>query len=442
MRATMTAPSSGAVSSALIQEGWVPLSVEHIPQTAWNLDVGAWRKNRPIKLPSEQIALFARQLYQLLQAGVPIARAVASLGEEEVGKFHEMTEDISTKTAGGMPLSQAMSNYPGCFDDVFISYIEAGEQTGTIRDTVNRLAHMLEKRVTLNKKIRSVTAYPKFVSIAIALIVTGILMFMVPMYANIYKSFGAQLPLPTRILVSISHVIVPIHFLHTFGLNMFGVRVGPNIPSISLFGHSMPFPPIPFPNPLSPIAWIIVAILAVRYFLDRTKDDPRIGTRVDRIRFRLPLFGQLMAKLSMYRWASTLAGALASGINMQPALDLAAKASGSRWQRAIVGGLKENVRGGRQLSDGLAENRDLFPPNLRSMVSTGEQAGEVDTMLESVATAMDDEIETIISSLAAKIEVALIIVMGAVVGAILIALYLPILHLALVAAHGLSGGSF
>jgi type IV pilus assembly protein PilC len=301
-----------------------------------------------------------------------------------------------------------------------------------------RLAHMLERRVSLNKKIKSVTAYPKFVSITILIIVTGIMMFMVPMYEGIYKSFGAVLPGPTQLLVAVSHVIFPIHLAQGIGIPFTNVHVLSFPKTRIFFNKPIPLPPIPIPNILSPLLWLLVAFLGLRVFLRRTVDNPEIGIRVDRIKYRLPLFGKLLQRTDLYRWSSTLAGGLASGISTQPALDLAARASGSRWQRAIVDDLKDSVRSGKPLSEALLMYRDLFPPNIRRMVATGEQAGELDTMLDNVANAIDDEIEMIITNLGAKIEVALIMVMGAVVGGILVALYLPILNLTLVAAHGLS----
>jgi type IV pilus assembly protein PilC len=437
LKAKMTAPSAQAVTTALQADGWIPISVDQISDATWNMDVLAWHKDRPLKLPPERIAAFARQLYQLLQAGVSIPKAIASLGEEEDSKFMMMCEDVSSRVAGGQSLSKAFAEYPACFDDVFCSYIESGEITGSLKDNLARLAHMLERKVALNKKIKSVTAYPKFVSITILVIVTGIMMFMVPMFAGIYKSFGATLPVPTQILVATSHIIFPIHLAQGIGLPFVGTHFA-TFPRLTIIGKGVPLPPIPIPNLLSPLLWLLAAFIALRIFLKRTVNNPEIGIKVDRIKYRLPLFGKLLQRTDLYRWSSTLAGGLASGISMQPALDLAARASGSRWQRAIAGDLQDSVQAGKPLSEAMLAHRDLFPPNIRRMVATGEQAGELDTMLDNVATAIDDEIEMTISNLGAKIEVALILVMGAVVGGILVALYLPILNLTLVAAHGLA----
>jgi len=437
VKAKMAAPSAYAVSSALQTDGWIPITIDRVADTVWNIDVMAWGKDRPLKLPLERIANFARQFHQLLQAGVSIPKAIASLGEEEEPKFSALCEDISSRVAGGQPLSKAFAEYPACFDEVFCSYVEAGEQTGSLKDNMARLAHMLEKRVSLNKKIKSVTAYPKFVSIAIGVIVTGIMLFMVPMYQNIYKSFNAPLPGATQLLVKISAHILPFNFANSVGIPFTNLHFL-TFPHLGLFGHQLPLPPIPIPNIFSPLFWIVIFIISLKQFLKRTYDNPDIGIRVDKVKYRLPIFGQMLKRMDLYRWSSTLAGALSSGVATQPALDLAARASGSRWHRAIVGDLKDAVRSGQPLSDALLTHRDLFPPNIRRMVATGEQAGELDTMLDNVANAIDDEIEMIIANLGAKIEVALILVMGAVVGGILVALYLPILRLTLVAAHGLS----
>lgn len=439
MKATMTAPSAGAVAAALHAQGWIPVKVEYAPNTGLNFDVARWAKNRPLKLPLERIAQFAAQLRQLLDSGVSIPQALASLGEEEEPRFSAMCVDLSEKSAAGVPLWRALEAYPAIFDEVFVSYIRAGEDTGSLPQTVKRLTDMLDKRVKLAKQIRAVTSYPKFVSIAITLIVTGIMLWMVPMFANLYKQFGAKLPLPTRILVSASHVFVPFHFLKTFGINMLGVHFGVPMPELSILHHSLPIPPIPIPNPESPLVWLVVGFFGARYFLKRTKNNRNISIKVDKLKYRMPLFGDLIYKMDMYRWATTLAGSLDAGVPAIPSLELAARASGSRWQQVIVEDLQEVVRTGRLLSEALNMHRDLFPPAVRSMVATGERAGEVADMLKSVANAMDDDIERIIHGLSAKIEVALIMVMGAVVGAILVALYLPIIQLTLVVAHGTAG---
>lgn len=422
----MVAPKATAVSAVLQQEGFIPLEVKEIPTGGVNMDLSGWLTNRPLKLKIGALASFTRQFHQLLRAGLSVPKAMAAVGEEQDPRLIEMTQTMSDKTASGISLSQAFSEYPSCFDDVYVSYIAAGEETGELVETTNRLSKMLDKRAQLALKIKGVTAYPKMVSMAIAAIVVLILLFLVPMYADIYAGFGAPLPTPTRILVAISNSLWPFAFWSPLGDMGF---------PFSLIG-------LPYPKPTSPTLYMIAAYIAFRYWLKRTKDDLDIGERLDRIKFKLPVFGKLNAYTSMFRWVSTLAGALHSGMQMSPALDLAARASGSRWQMKVCEELKDGVRSGKPLSEVMSRHKDLYSPNIRAMIKTGEDAGELSTMLDSVAQSIDDEIDAVVAGLGAKIEVALLLVMGIVVGGLLVVLYLPILNLAATAGEGLSEGSF
>jgi type IV pilus assembly protein PilC len=416
----IVAPTAGAVISLLQSEGHIPLNVDEVATTGWNFDIGAMFTNRPLKLSAPELAGFARQLHQLLKAGLSVPRALQAVGEDQNPKLAAVCQQMADKTAAGAPLAEVFAEHPSVFDDIFVSYIAAGEQTGELAAATKRLARMLEKRSALNLKIKSVTAYPKMVSIAICLMVVGILLFLVPRYAAMYAQFGSKLPGPTAALVAVSNSLLPVS-MHHFGM--------------------LPFP-IPLPKLTSPTLYLAAAWFGLKRWLAATSGNLEIGTRLDRIRFKLPIFGKLTGRMVTYRWSSTLAGALSSGLNMGPALDLAGRAAGSRWHLAVSGPLQDAVRSGRPLSEALADHPDLYPPSIRAMVRTGEGSGELAEMLDSVAGAVDDEIDSIVAGLGAKIEVALLMTMGVVVGGLLVVLYLPILNLATTAGSGLSGGSF
>lgn len=417
----MTALSKTAVASALKADGLFPLEINEVKEGGLNTDVGDIFGNRPLKFDHRELADFASQLHQLIKAGVPIAKSLATLGEEREPKRQQMCDDLADKVSNGVPLSEAFAAYPAAFDLIFRSYIKAGEIGGSLVPTTERLAKMLDRRSKLALKIKSVTAYPKLVSGAILAIVIGIMLLLVPMYADIYEGFGAELPAPTKALVAISNQVLPISADFQLGW-----------PVLSNFQF----------HPFSPLLWGAIIFFAFKFWLKKTEDDPEIGIKLDRIRFRLPIFGALAMKNVLYRWSSTLAGGIESGVQLSSALELSAKTSGSRWQMAILPDLQEAVQSGKPLSEGLALHKDLFPPNLRAMVATGETAGDLPNMLESVASSIDSEIDALIAGLSAKIEVALLLVMGVVVGALLAVLYLPILNLATTVGSGLSDGAF
>lgn len=416
---TMVAPNATAVVAALQREGWVPVEVTEHKQSAGNVDITAWITGGGVKFKWAQRAEFARRLNQMLKAGIGVPKALASLAEDAPADVAEMCNTMAEKVMAGTPLSEAMREHSRAFDDVTVSYIEAGEESGTLVQTTERLSVMLAKRAALQSKIKGVSAYPKMVGGSIAVLVIGIIAFLVPMYAKIYEGFNAKLPAPTLALVWVADHFSPI-----------------GIGSAEAFGMSWFYPVV---HPFYIGSFLLYILIGVVVFRRKMKNNLETGHKIDKIVYRLPLMGDLSHKQTLQRWASTLSGALASGVPMVKALDLAAAAAGSRWHRYLAPDLQEAIRTGRSISSELAKHPGLYPPNLRTMMATGEETGELDSMLDSVADALDGDIDSIVAGLSAKIEVALLLVLGGVVGGLLLVLYMPILNLAMTASKGLGG---
>lgn len=419
VKSTMMAPTATAVVAALQREGYVPVNVVEQKKSAGDIDLTAWITGGGVKLKWGARAEFARRLNQMLRAGISVPKALMSLAEDAPKGVSEMCVQMAEKVMSGIPLYEAMAEHPRAFDEVTVSYIEAGEQAGTLVTTTERLADMLGKRAALQSKIKGVTAYPKMVGGAIAVLVVGIIAFLVPMYAKIYASFNAELPAPTRALVWVADHFSPV-----------------SISSFDLGGLTVFLPVL---HPFYIGSFLLYFILGIIIFRKKMKNNLEVGHKIDRIWYRLPIVGALSHKQTLQRWASTLGGSLATGVMMSRALELAAGAAGSRWHRYVAPELQEAVRTGRTISSEVALHPDLYPPNVRTMMSTGEETGELDTMLTSVADALDSDIDSIVAGLSAKIEVALLLVLAAVVGGLLMVLYMPILQLALTASKGLGG---
>ena len=418
-KSTMVGPSHEAVKAALVREGWIPLRVDEISNKAMNRDIFAFITGGGVKFKWAARAEFARRMHQMLRAGISVPRTLVSMSEDAPKDVAAMCLDMADKVMSGQTLSSTMGGHPRAFDETTIAYIQAGEEAGTLVQTTDRLAVMLAKRAELGAKIKAVSAYPKMVGGAILVITVGIILFMVPMFAKIYAGFGAKLPAPTMALIWVSEHFLPVSF------------------SSANLGSMTVFLPIPHPfNIGSIVAAIVVSILV---FKRKTRNNIEIGTKLDRILFRLPLAGALMHKQSLQRWATTLSGALSSGVNMTKALDLAARASGSRWHQSVAPDLAEAIATGRTISSEISKHPRLYPPNVRTMMSTGEETGELDTMLSSVADALDSDIDSIVAGLSAQVEVALLLVLGGVVGGLIVVLYAPILNLAATANKGLGG---
>lgn len=413
----MVATTPAAVVAALTREGWTPLEVQATSSSGLDLDLTSWFTGGGAKLKWKDRAEFARRLYQLLRAGISLPKGLMSLGEDAAPEVAEMYENLAERVLSGENLADAMKDHPRAFDEVTISYVEAGEESGTLVETMGRLSAMLSDRASLQSKIKGVTAYPKLIGGTILMLVIGILLFLVPRFEAIYASFDSELPIATRGLVWASSHFAPFSFqsAEIFGFSAFYIK--PEFFHIGSFA-------------------LYIAI-GVIIFNRKTRDNPEIGEKLDRIKFKLPVFGNLIKLQALQRWATTLAGGLNSGVPITRALELAAAASGSDWHKNIAPALAERVRTGRTISSELVNHSDLYPPGLRTMVDTGEESGEIAEMLDSVATSLTSDIDAEVAGLSAKIEVALLIVLGVVVGGLLIVLYMPILNLATAASEGL-----
>lgn len=476
----MQAPNRQVVTQTLQGDGWVPLSVAEVNNTGLNRDISSMLGvNAQPAVTQAQVANFARQLAQLLAAGVTTSRALQAIGEEQGGRMQGVCVGLAERTSSGIPLWEALGAYDDVFDDVFVAYVRAGEASGSLPQTIARLARAVERKVALSLKIKAVTAYPKIVSFVIGLIVAGVIVFIVPRFSKIYASFNAPLPGPTVALQNMSKYFLPVGAsltlrngaLHTF----LTVPGGPGSSPVALFvrllaviglwtvlqarrnrsgkkttvftvvgrmlllgvGFLFTFDwHVVWPSMLF---WASVAGLwqTGAYYLRKNRREPRVARLIDQLRYRIPVLGPLTRLSILYRWSSTLAGVQAAGVPMAPGLELAATTAGSDWHRAILTDLQNSVRAGKPLSEAVAVYPDLFPASVRSMIATGEQTGDIATMLDSAAEAIDNEIDAITAGLAAKIEVMLLVAMGVVVGGLLVVLYLPILRLATTASDSL-----
>jgi type IV pilus assembly protein PilC len=397
----------------------VPLQVTQLGNSAFSREVKL--RNKKFRMDVSALAAFARQLNMLLTAGLSVPRALNVLAaDSEKGPLREMLTDLADRVTAGAPLSRALEEHPDAIPETFRAYVAAGEQTGDMERATERLAHTLERQRSLRLKIKSVTTYPKLVAISIAVLVVGIIMFLVPRYAEIYDGLGQKLPAPTRALLTLSRSFSPFHI--GFGMGDSG------LPSIQLIapGHSLLTAPV---NWLSPVLWLVLGWYGWKTFRRRTAENLPIAARIERIKWRTPLVGVLSRTQVMYQWSSTMAGALTSGLSTFTALELAGRTSGSAYLRMISAELQASVRAGRSLAQQLGDYPDLFSSQLRAMAATGEEAGEPALMFSNIATSLEDDIDAIVATLGARLEVTLMLVMGVVVGGLMMVLYLPIMGL-------------
>jgi len=345
------------------------------------------RKRHQGRVKPQDLVVFTRQLATMMDAGLPLVQSLTALEEQTDSKtFKPVLRNITEKVEQGQAFSEALAEHPRVFSRLYVSMVEAGETGGLIAEILNRLASYLEATARLKKKVKSAMAYPVIVCCIATSIALFLIIKVIPIFAGIYKDFGAQLPAPTQVLINISNVIRS-YFL----LTVFGVAAG-------VFGF---------------------------FRLKRTKRGAAVW---DRTKLRIPIFGKLIHKIAISRFARTFAALLRSGVPILETLHIVGQSSGNSVVERAVEQTAASIERGDNLALALRQH-SVFPPMLVRMVSAGEQTGKVDVMLEKISDFYDEEIEATLSGLTSLIEPLLIVFLGVVVGSIVVCMFLPIFKL-------------
>jgi type IV pilus assembly protein PilC len=338
---------------------------------------------RPGHVKLKDLAVFCRQFATMVNSGLPILRALAILAEQTDSKaLEKVLTTVRIDVERGSSLSGAMAKHPKAFNDLFISMVKAGETGGVLDTVLLQLADTIENEVELRRKIKSAMTYPVVVVCLVLLILSAMLLFVVPQFNSIYASLGAQLPLPTRILLAASNIT-------------------------------------------RSKAWLVIllAIGGVVAF-NRFKKTPRGRQEVDRLKLKAPVFGALFHKVALARMASTFGMLLRAGVPILQALEIVKDTVNNKVVGGALEDVKLSVREGETIAHPLAKHA-VFPPMVVQMLSVGEETGAVDTMLGKVADFYNSEVEAAVEALTSLIEPLLIAVIGGCVGAAVIALYMP-----------------
>ena len=347
--------------------------------------------NKEIKLPGfggrtslKDLAIFARQFASMTSSGLTLLRSLSILEDQiEKPKFKEAVAKVRSDVQGGSTLSTALTAHPDHFPPLMVNMIKAGEAGGFLDDALARIARMYEADANLRAKIKSAMTYPVIVLLFSLLLGTGVIMFIVPIFEKMFKQLGGNLPLPTQIMVTLSH-------------NMFWI--------LPLF-----------------IGGSFGGIKAYRKAL-QTNEAFRL--KVDRLKLRLPVFGPLFTKLAISRWSRNLGTLLAVGVPIIQALEVVGGTSGNAVIGKAMDDVRDAVRMGGQMSTAL-EKHPLFPLMVTQMMEVGEESGQITDMLEKVADYYEKEVETATESLTSAMEPLLVVLLGAVIGTMVICLYLP-----------------
>jgi type IV pilus assembly protein PilC len=336
------------------------------------------------------LVLFTRQLSTMIEAGISLVQALTALYDQCDSKkqrsLRHIISDVTTRVQGGETFHESIAKHPRVFDRLFVSMVKAGEHGGLLAEILDRLAGFLEASARLRKKVKSAMTYPVIVICIAMAITTFLIVKVVPIFGEIFKDFGSKLPAPTQFLIDVSDFMRGEWYFLILGI--FGVFFG------------------------------------IRTFLRSTR-----GKQLwDKWKLKLPIFGPLIHKICMSRFARTFAQLIRSGVPILEVLDIVGGASGNHVVETSIQGVASDVEKGDNLSVALSK-KSIFPPMMLRMVAAGEATGKIDTMLEKMADFWDEEIEAMLDALTSLIEPLLIVFLGVIVGGIVIAMFLPIFKL-------------
>ena len=350
------------------------------------------KKSKPLipkRIKPKDISIATRQLATMLSAGIPIASSYAAIAKgSDHEKIQEVFKEIQTEVEAGTNLSLALNRYPRLFDDLYTNLVAVGERSGNLDNLMEKIASYMENHEEIKAKIKGAMFYPAAV-IAVAFIVTTLLLlFVIPQFEDLFSSFGASLPALTAALIAISRGFRD-HFLSIFGA-------------------------------------IIGSIVFIVFTYRRSEKMQR---SVDRLSLRMPIFGEILRKAAVSRYARTLATMFGSGVPLVESLNSVAGATGNSLYSDACSNIRESVSTGRSLSASMADT-GLFPAMVIQMTTTGEESGAIEDMLNKVADFYEREVREAVDNMSKLIEPLLMVVLGGIVGTLVIGMYLPIFKMA------------
>ncbi len=376
----LDAPNEAALVQKLRGMGYAPLSVKEANKGV----------NRELKLPGsdkvglKDLAVMSRQFATMIDSGLSLLRALSILAEQtESTGLAKTLGEVRSDVEGGQALSTAMAKHAKVFPPLMVNMCRAGEVGGFLDKVLLQIAENMEAEVKLRAKIKSAMTYPVVVFIIAVIAVIGMLLFIVPVFTKMFASLGGELPAPTKALVFLSGAMK--------------------------------------------IAAPIVAIGAIPALAGwrKVKNEERVRRVVDPLKLKVPIFGELFRKVAISRFARNLGTMLQSGVPILRSLEIVGEASGNVVLRDASRAVEDSVRRGESLAGPLADH-SVFPPMVVQMLAVGEDTGAMDTMLHKISEFYDQEVEATTEALTSIIEPLMIAVLGSVVGAMIVALYMPI----------------
>jgi type IV pilus assembly protein PilC len=347
----------------------------------------AGEKRKQGKVKPQDLVVFTRQLATMMDAGLPLVQAMSALEEQtDSVQLKPVIREVMQKIESGESFSKALACHPKVFNKLYVCMVEAGETGGLLAEILDRVASYLESSSRLKKKVKSAMTYPVIVCVIALSISLFLIMKIIPIFGDIFRDFGAKLPAPTQALINLSDILRKYFFYCA-----------------------------------------IVVGGAIWGFLKLIK-TPRGAVVWDRVSLKFPIFGKLIHKICITRFARTFAALTRSGVPILETLRIVGQSSGNTQVEFAVDATAASIERGDSLAMAMGQH-PIFPPMLVRMIMAGEQTGKVDAMLEKISDFYDEEIESTLNSLTSLIEPLLIVFLGVVVGSIVVCMFLPIFKL-------------
>ncbi len=339
------------------------------------------------KVKDREMAIFTRQFSTMIDSGLPLVQCLNVLAEQSESKnLRAVTAQVAHSVESGATLADGLRKHPRTFDDLFTNLVEVGEAGGILDIVLQRLAVYIEKAAALKRKVKSAMVYPLSIVGVAFMVVIFMLTFVIPTFATMFKEMGAELPLPTKVVVWLSD------FVRGYILVLIAAMMG-----------------------------IVFALRAYR----RTENG---RSTIDALLLKVPVMGTLIRKVAVARFTRTLGTLVQSGVPILEGLRITARTAGNKVVEKAVLQCRASVIEGKTLADPLRSS-GVFPPMVIQMISVGEQTGALDAMLAKIADFYDDEVDTAVTTLTSLLEPIMIVFLGVIIGGLVVAMYLPIFRL-------------
>ncbi len=381
----MEAANESAVMAQLRQQQILPTKIK-AKGKGLSMDIKIPGLGETVK--EKEIVIFTRQFSTMVDAGLPLVQGLYILATQQVNNtFKDIITKVKESVEGGSTLADAMKKHPKVFDDLYVNLVAAGEVGGILDNILARLALYIEKAMKLKSQVKSAMVYPLGL-LTVAIVVTVVmLIFVIPVFADMFADFGATLPGPTQFVIDASD------FLKRY------------------------------------IILIIVSIVAI-YFIFRSFYRTEKGrVIVDSLLLKLPVVGDLIRKIAVARFTRVLGTMISSGVPILDGLDICSRTAGNKIVEAAIMEARKSIAGGKTIAEPLKDT-DVFPPMVVQMIAVGEATGAMDAMLSKIADFYDEEVDAAVGTLMSMLEPMMVVLIGGVIGGLLMSMYLPIFQIA------------